>query len=135
MPAPKPLTAQQRRAVEALLAGRTKADAAREANVAETTLHRWYANNPAFVAEMERGRREGLKNAVDALRLSACRAVERLKAEMDSPSPNPVRITAADKILTHAMRLGEATDMAAKVEELEKRIAAHEARTTAADQA
>lgn len=52
------LTAKQVLALEALLSGATDTDAAAAADVRRETLYRWKTRDPAFIAELNRRRRE-----------------------------------------------------------------------------
>jgi len=62
------LTPQQELALDALLAGKTDAEAAEAAGVTRQTVNRWKNSNPVFIATMNRRREELWVAVQDRLR-------------------------------------------------------------------
>ncbi|RMG09916.1 MAG: hypothetical protein D6731_18755 [Planctomycetota bacterium] len=77
-----------------------------------------YLADPGFRRDLETLRERQLSAVVDALRAAGTRAVERLRAGLDSRDEK-VAIRAADRLLTHLLAGWEAR-------ELERRLAALE---------
>jgi hypothetical protein len=69
-PKPDELKDAPAAALAVLLAGKTVTEAAAAANVCRQTVHRWLKEDPLFVAELNRGRRE--------LRTASMTRLERL---------------------------------------------------------
>jgi hypothetical protein len=94
------LPPQQEQAITALLAGASVTAAAEKAGVARQTVHRWLADDPAFIAEYNLGRRE-MAEAVDrALRVLSLQSLRVLKQALTSAkTPPAVRVRAAVEVL------------------------------------
>lgn len=113
------LSVKKRAAIDALLTSPTIKAAAAACKTTEQTLHRWLSEEE-FARELSEGQSRALSRAVGLLKQRSVDAAERLYKEMESDDPNSVRIQAADKLLNHALRLGDAVEMRAKIAELEK---------------
>src|SRR4051794_39721207 len=97
---PPALPAQQQQAIAALLSGATVTAAAERAGVARQTVHRWLADDPAFIAAHNLARREMADAVNQALRVLSVRSVEVLKRALASPkTPAAVKVRAAVEVL------------------------------------
>jgi hypothetical protein len=89
-------TPQQVKAVAALVAGKTAA----EAGVSSRTLYRWQRDDVVFVAALNAARGELIDSTRAALRALGGEAVATVQAVMTDPATPPaVRLTAAFKVL------------------------------------
>jgi len=114
------LTAKQARAIDALLAGQTRASAAAAAGVAERTLDRWRAEHPTFSDELNRRSTLALRDATLRLKSSIDEAVDVLREVMTSADSRPaVRLRAAQVVIESSLKLIEATDLMERLEALE----------------
>jgi hypothetical protein len=106
----------QDRAIAALLQAETIRGAAKEAGIAEATLHR-YLKDEAFKEAYREAKRAVVDQAVSQLQRSAGKAVKALSGIIDEQdAPASARVSAAKTILEMAMK-------AVELENLEKRIA------------
>lgn len=106
-------------AIAALLHSESIRDAAKEAGIAEATLHR-YLKDESFKAEYQAAKREVINHAICRLQQSAGKAVKALvEISGDEKAPASARVSAARTILEISMK-------AIEFEDLEKRIAALE---------
>jgi transposase-like protein len=79
----RPLSPQQIRIIERLLAGETVTGAAREVGVSRETIHRWLRANWTFQATLNRGQRE-IQNALQARVLTlASRALDTVSQALE----------------------------------------------------
>ena len=112
---------KQRRAIECLLTSSTRREAAQKAGVSESTL-RSYFQNPAFVTAYNQAVSEILESTTRKAQRAAGEAVDVLKEIMlDTDAQAGSRVSAADKLLNHAARLTETTDIMSRLSELEQR--------------
>ncbi|MEQ8771051.1 MAG: hypothetical protein RIB60_11145 [Phycisphaerales bacterium] len=124
MSADNGLTAAQERAVFALLAEPSVAAAATAAKVGERSLHRWL-RDPAFLDEYRRARREAFSQAIGLTQRSSAAAVATLLRIMhDASATWSARVQAASQVLRFARESIELDDLAARVETLERDLAA-----------
>jgi hypothetical protein len=94
------IPAQQEQALAALLTGATVTAAARRAGVARQTVHRWLSDDPAFLAEYNRARREMADAVSQSLRLLSGQAVKVLKSTLTSTrTPEALKVRAAVAVL------------------------------------
>lgn len=116
------LTRPQESAILALLSEPSIAAAADKAGVSERTLHRWLKEEPHFVAEYRRARREAFAQAIGLTQRSATAAVGTLLRVMhDTKATWSSRVSAASQVLKFAREAIELDDLAARVESLEGR--------------
>jgi len=113
------LTPRQHAAIAALLSERTHALAAEKAEVAEQTLRRWLADDPAFLAAYRSARRTIMDAVVGRLQQVAAAAVDALERNLTS-GKSADQIRAAVAVLDHAARGLELGDLMERVEELEQ---------------
>lgn len=113
------LTARQRKALTALLAGATVAGAAEAAGVDPRTVTRW-RESEAFRAALADGQAEMLASTVRALATVARAAVGVLGRTLLDESARPAdKLRAAAIVLERVLPLAELVDLAARVAALE----------------
>lgn len=96
------LTRPQLAALVSLASGSTVTDAAKAAGVDRGTVHRWLADDAAFVAENNRGKLEALEAIRAELRLAAAEAVATIRRILrggDIRIPAAVQLKAALSVL------------------------------------
>jgi hypothetical protein len=106
-------------AVAALLTEQTIQAAAVKAGVSERALRSWL-KVPAFAADFKKRSKAVLNSATSKLASATMLATETLIDNLQATKPGD-RIRAAVSILTAAIRTSELYDLAARLEELEKR--------------
>ena len=122
MAEPKPPTAKQLKALEALLEGANVQDAASAAGVNRKTVGRWL-NDPAFWTLYQVNSRRVLELAARRLTGKLDAAVELLGEVMDDTNaPAGVRLRAAAQVIDGSLRLLEVTDIQERLDALEKRL-------------
>ena len=114
---PAALSADQEKALAALLTSRTIEAAAKKAGVSDRTLHRWL-NEPAFRQAYLSARRMAMEQATSVLQRAASSAVTALQKNLSCGTPS-AEIAAAKAILDMGFR-------AVEVQEFEARLAALE---------
>jgi hypothetical protein len=72
-----------------------------------------------FRAALQKASSRAFDTVVYRLQRLACDAVERLACEMNSPKPSRERISAADKVLTQALRFVDNLELRKRVDALE----------------
>jgi hypothetical protein len=112
----------RRQRVAVLLAsGSSIRAAAAETSTGERTIHGWL-DDPAYRAFVASIRDQLLAETIGRLTQSATRAAAVLEALLDS-EPEGIRLRAATSILDAMIRTREHGDLAARVAELEQRLA------------
>jgi len=110
------------RAISALLQAETIRDAAKEAGLAEATLHR-YLKDEAFRSAYREAKREVVDQAVCQLQRSAGKAVKALSSIIDEQdAPASARVSAAKTILEMAMKAVEIEDLEQRIAKLEEAV-------------
>ena len=102
-----------------LVAGFTRATAARAAGVCTRTVDRWTAD-PAFRIELESARRSAFDDALGGIRGAAARAVETLSVLLRSKREATRRLAATD-ILGFAFRAHSEGEIEERISALEKK--------------
>lgn len=114
------LTPRQRRFVAALMTARTVKDAAESVGVVERTGQRWlrlYAVQVALRDAQQEALDQTSRRSVAAL----TRALDVLKDVMDDASASAgAKVQAAKATLEHCLKLNALTDLAGRVEALER---------------
>ena len=113
------LTDRQQRVIPYLLTSPSTEEACRRARINKTTVYEWLRNK-TFREELKRQRDAIIERALDSLKANIAKATKALVKHLDSKREN-ISIRAAEDII-------EFTQKALEHEELEKRIAALEAR-------
>jgi hypothetical protein len=116
--------ARQRSVAILLASGRSIRDAAAETSVGERTIHTWL-NEPGFRAAISGLRDRLLAETVGRLTQAATRAAAALEGLLDAESES-IRLRAATAILDAMIRAREHGELAARVGELEQRLAESE---------
>ena len=118
----KPLRANQRRAVEAILQGMTRQQAAAAAGVLPATLSQWLAQ-PNVRTHLNEQSSLVLKDASIRLKATVDDAITILRDAMGNEEYSPaVRLRAADMTITHALKLLETADLLERIELLEEKL-------------
>src|SRR2546426_9267878 len=99
------LTPRQRRAVVALLTQPTTEAAARAAHVGRTAIYEWL-RDPIFSTALEAARQEQTVEALNYLRATLLRAVQKLDRLLGSQNENVARL-AAVTLLEHGLKAME----------------------------
>ncbi len=117
----KSLTAEQRRAMDALLAGADTLTAARAAGCSERTLHRW-KTEPAFRRALQDAQDAALDQTTGALVSASVASVALLRAVVEDDSAQMShRLRAAGTLLDASLRWHELRNLAQRVAALEER--------------
>ena len=115
------LRSNQNTAIQALLEGKTKGQAAVAAQVRPPTLSRWLTE-PDFRAELDKRTEAALQHATRRVALALDTACDILLRAMTADHVDwPVRVRAADLVLSHYVKLVEATDLEERIKALEER--------------
>lgn len=118
------LTIRQRRAISALLSTRTVNAAAKRAKVGERTLHRWIAEDEAFVLALREAEAGVVDDATRQLLTLQGAAISVFARLMEGSDVSPaVRLRAAQTVLEYALRLRESRDFEERLERLENQLA------------
>jgi transcriptional regulator with XRE-family HTH domain len=116
------LRSNQKKAIESLLNGFTKAQAATAAGVQPQTLSRWLTEDD-FRTELETLSNAAVKDAANRLKATLDTAVSVFQDTMtDKKVSAAVRLRAADMTASHALKLIEFADLAERIERLERRL-------------
>ncbi len=122
MAEPKPPTAKQLKALEALLEGANIQDAASAAGVNRKTVGRWL-NDPAFWTLYQVNSRRVLELAARRLTGKLDAAVGLLASVIDDDeAPASVRLRAASQVIDGSLKLLELTDVQERIAALENRL-------------
>ncbi len=120
------LNTKQYRAIEAMLSGLSKQQAAQAAGVNARTVSRWIHEHVAFSDELTRLSKASVHNAARRLTGGLDKMLNVLIAVAeDETEPSSVRIRAALGWLNAQIRLVEQSEIVAKLDELEARIIAN----------
>jgi hypothetical protein len=120
---------KQDKAIAALLQSESIRDAAKEAGLAEATLHR-YLKDEAFKETYRAAKREIIDHAICKLQRSAGKAVTALLDVIeDKEAPASSRVSAAKTILEMSMKAVEFEDLEKRISSLEKLIEERKGKT------
>lgn len=113
---------KQEIAITALLTAPTIQQAAKIAEVGESTLWRWL-QIPEFEKAYRDAKKKTVSQAINRLQQITGEAVETLREIMnDKESPAHVRVTAAKTIIEQSIKAVEIEELVGRVEELEKLV-------------
>ena len=116
------LTPRQLRAINALLTRPTVTAAATVLGVAPSTVYRWLTE-PPFRAALAQAEGEAVAAAGRRLAVLAETALDELgRAMIDPTNPAPVRVRAAEIVLTHLLKYREIVGFEARLADLEKEM-------------
>jgi hypothetical protein len=114
-------SAKQETAALALAAGKTAEEAAAECSCCKRTIQRWLAEVAGFRARVQEIRTELFGLAVGRLSDLSGKAATALGQLLESDTEG-IRLQAARSILEHGPKLREATDLAGKMDDLERQM-------------
>ena len=114
------LNERQQQAIEALLTADSKADVAAQVGVTDRTIRRWLAE-PTFRTALGAARRSALELALCDLSRVARQAARTLARRLRSQDES-VQIRAADRLLSHLVKLREVLDVEAELQALGERM-------------
>lgn len=114
------LSARQQRAVAALLASKTVAEAAASAKVGERTLFRWLAEDVAFRAALSQAEGELLATTTRRLLGLQGQALEALEYLLTRGESEGVRLRAAQVALELSLKLREQVSIEQRLQALEQ---------------
>ena len=114
------LSARQQRAVAALLASKTVAEAAASAKVGERTLFRWLAEDAAFRAALSQAEGELLATTTRRLLGLQGQALEALEYLLTRGESEGVRLRAAQVALELSLKLREQVSIEQRLQALEQ---------------
>ena len=114
-----PTTPRKEKALTALLTCRTKAEAARLAGIAESTL-REYMKDREFSERYRQACGDMLRDAAQQARQGISPALETLREITEAQANPQARIMAARSTLEYSLKLTERVDFLERLEALEK---------------
>ena len=116
------LRPNQNKAIKALLEHRTVTAAAEAVGVTPRTIYRWF-DVPAFRAALHKAEDGAIDQATRNLLTLSQAAInvlyEILKDETISPG---IRLRAADRVMTHLIKLRELRDIELRISALEQKV-------------
>ncbi|MDY0222531.1 MAG: helix-turn-helix domain-containing protein [Desulfobacterium sp.] len=119
---PGVLSANQLKAVKALIAHETVSDAAKACNLARDTVYR-YMRDPIFDHELKKAKRVLVNRAILSLQQSCRHAATALAAICrNEEAPPSARVAAAKEILNQTMKAIEIEGIEERIQELEQRF-------------
>jgi hypothetical protein len=108
-------------AITALITQPSVAAASQQCGMSERTLARW-GKDESFAAEMKAKRDELLQSAIDRLKSSALEGGNVLIAIASNvASSESARVAAAKALIDYALRVAAIEDLAARIEDLERK--------------
>ncbi len=116
----QPLSARQLQVIPHILASPSYEEAARRAKITAKQIYEWL-QDPPFKAELLKRRNEAYNQALSVLKTSSTMAVATLTTLLSDSDPR-IRLTAADKILVHALKGVEYLGFEDRLSEVESRI-------------
>lgn len=115
------MTLKQKRAIAELIRGPTVEAAARAANVGYSTLRRWLKEDDEFRQEYRAAVSQLIEDATLQARQSLVPALSALREIVeDGEYPAAVRVQASRSILEYGLKLSERSDVASRMDALEK---------------
>lgn len=115
-----PKHTNKEKALAALLANSTIADAAKSCGLSQETLYRYLRDNK-FVTDYRKARRQIVENSITQLQQASNEAVETLRRNLFCENPN-AEIRAAQIILDNAIKGVELIDVIERLEIIENAI-------------
>jgi hypothetical protein len=123
------LSAKQNKALEALLSGAAKGDAATVAGVTPRTLNRWINEDVLFWDTLQGESQKTVYEATRRLTAAMDTAVTVINEVMiDKATPAAIRLRAAQIVADTALKLIETSDILRRLDELETKVIGNEGR-------
>lgn len=114
------MTPRKEKALSALLTSRTRAEAAKAAGVAESTLRSYLRDDPEFQARYKEAFGELVQDATRQAQQAISPALDALREIVENPKEqSQARVMAARSALEYALRLTEQLDIVSRIETLE----------------
>jgi hypothetical protein len=114
------LSAKQQRAIVALLASKSVAEAAQAAKVGERTLFRWLAEDQPFRAALSQAEGDLLDTATRRLLSLQGKSIDALEYLIDRAETESVRLRAAQVAIETSLKLRELRDIEQRLTALEQ---------------
>jgi len=116
------LSANQLKAIKAMIAHETVSDAAKGCNLARDTMYK-YMRDPIFDHELKKAKRVLVNRAILSLQQSCSHAATALAAICrDEEAPPSARVSAAREILNQTMKAIEIEGIEERLQALEERL-------------
>ena len=116
------MTPNQNKALAALLASKSRTDAARLCGLSTKTLQ-GYEKQPEFAEALERGRREALAAAAHRIAAGYSDTVDTLQEIVQNPdTADASRVAAARALLDYGLKFAELTDINKRLDRLEEML-------------
>ena len=117
------LTAEQRKALDALANGATKEQAAQVAGRTLRTVNRWFAEEAAFAAAVQQVSDTAVKDAARRLKFLLQKAITAVESVLDVPKcPAHVKLRAFEAVAGQTTKLTEFVELSERIERLEERL-------------
>ena len=116
----KNLSHRQMQVLPILLQYSTIEEAARQANISAKQIHEWMKDE-IFRRELSSRRQQLFESSLETIKSATSRAVVTLISLLDDENPR-IRLSSADKILSHAYQSHELLHLEEKIKSLEERF-------------
>lgn len=116
----KDLSYKQKKAIAAIMDGKSKKQAALEAGVSYVTVYRWY-KLPRFRAELQKAGNTAIANATDRLSGTMDEIVSIwLEIGFDKSKSPSIRLRALNNAMAHYLKLVEIREFGDRLTDLER---------------
>lgn len=116
------LNAKQEKALAALLSSPSIREASALAGLSERQVHRYLAD-PAFAAEYQAARDEAFKRGLSSLQIGAQSAAAVMRRIVEDEANSPaLRLGAAAKLISLAIKAREIQNVEARLDDMERRL-------------
>jgi hypothetical protein len=117
------LTDRQKSAIPHLVGVRSLEEGRKKAKIAKSTLYAWL-RDPVFKDELTKTRNEVARDALDSLKVSMTKAVDRLVYLLDSKKEHIAK-GAAEKVIEYGIRALELEEFEERLQAIEKAVFAN----------
>jgi len=117
----KTLTRRQLHALPFLISSPTIESAAKQSGISNKQIFDWL-NQPNFRQELENRKNEAVNQAVDRLKLTACKACETLISLLDNAQSDSIKHRVAVDMLNMTLKFMEFKDVEQRLRKLEETI-------------
>ena len=118
------ISPQQRKAITRILRGRTIADAADHADVAERTVYRWLKDDEQFKTELKEAADEAFSQTLAILRGASTEAARVLARAVFGDNVSLNRLRASEKLIDRTLRAWEVSQDEQLIEQLRDELEA-----------